>query len=111
MPRPTPAQFAYGSVTVICSTLAMLLLSKSPSGAGVAVIAVAALSLGVLVALTAPGTAKSRRPQGAASTEQAPARASTVSAGSRVHARRDTAAPAVAAGRAGRRLAEPSLRH
>ncbi|MGW7355072.1 hypothetical protein, partial [Streptomyces sp. NPDC054784] len=54
MPRPTPAQLAYGSVTVVSSTLAMLLLSGVTSGAGVMVIAVAALASGLLVALTAP---------------------------------------------------------
>lgn len=54
MPRPTTAQIAYGSLTVVFSTLAMLLLSRTDSGAGVAVIAVAALGLGLLVAMTVP---------------------------------------------------------
>ncbi|MGW2104535.1 hypothetical protein ACWCPX_44180 [Streptomyces olivaceoviridis] len=54
MPRPTAAQLAYGSCTVIFSTLAMLLLSQTSSGLGVAVIALAALALGLLVALTVP---------------------------------------------------------
>lgn len=54
MPRPTAAQLAYGSCTVIFSTLAMLLLSQTSSGVGIAVIAVAALALGLLVAMTAP---------------------------------------------------------
>ncbi|MGW0997703.1 hypothetical protein [Streptomyces sp. NPDC002520] len=54
MPRPTAAQFAYGSCTVIFSTLAMLLLSQTGSGIGVAVIAAAALALGLLVAMTVP---------------------------------------------------------
>ncbi|MEV5146062.1 hypothetical protein [Streptomyces sp. NPDC052727] len=54
MPRPTAAQLAYGSCTVIFSTLAMLLLSQTSSGIGVAVIALAALALGLLVALTVP---------------------------------------------------------
>ncbi|MER6167525.1 hypothetical protein [Streptomyces violaceorubidus] len=54
MPRPTAPQFAYGSCTVIFSTLAMLLLSQTSSGPGVALIAVAALALGLLVALTVP---------------------------------------------------------
>ncbi|MER7763600.1 hypothetical protein [Streptomyces sp. NPDC097619] len=53
MPRPTPAQFAYGSATVIASTFAMLLLSQTRTGLGVGVIAAAALCLGLLVALTA----------------------------------------------------------
>ncbi|MDO0933526.1 hypothetical protein QQY66_18220 [Streptomyces sp. DG2A-72] len=53
-PRPTAAQLAYGSCTVIFSTLAMLLLSQTSSGVGIAVIAVAALALGLLVAMTVP---------------------------------------------------------
>lgn len=51
MPRPTPAQLVCGSATVVLSTLAMLLLSETRSGAVVAVIAMAGLVLGVLVAL------------------------------------------------------------
>ncbi|GAA2621696.1 hypothetical protein [Streptomyces vastus] len=54
MPRPTAAQLAYGSCTVIFSTLAMLLLSQTSSGPGVAVIALSALALGLLVAMTVP---------------------------------------------------------
>ncbi|MFF3646191.1 hypothetical protein [Streptomyces sp. NPDC002564] len=54
MPRPTTAQITYGSVTVVFSTLAMLLLSQTSSGVGIAVIALAALGLGLLVALTVP---------------------------------------------------------
>ncbi|MFI7316156.1 hypothetical protein [Streptomyces venezuelae] len=54
MPRPTTAQITYGSVTVVFSTLAMLLLSQTSSGVGVAVIALAALGLGLLVAMTVP---------------------------------------------------------
>jgi hypothetical protein len=54
MPRPTAAQLAYGSCTVIFSTLAMLLLSETSSGPGIVVIALAALALGLLVAWTVP---------------------------------------------------------
>ncbi|MER6035063.1 hypothetical protein ABT133_14305 [Streptomyces sp. NPDC001835] len=54
MPRPTAAQLAYGSCTVILSTLAMLLLSQASSGLAIAVIALAALALGLLVAMTVP---------------------------------------------------------
>ncbi|WP_369208702.1 hypothetical protein [Streptomyces sp. PU-14G] len=62
MPRPNPAQLLYGSATVICSTLAMLLLSQARSVVWTAVIAVTALALGLLVALTAPSAhAKLRR--------------------------------------------------
>ncbi|MEU6080581.1 hypothetical protein [Streptomyces sp. NPDC047108] len=65
MPRPTAAQLAYGSATVVFSTLAMLLLSQTRSGFGVTVIACTGLALGLLVALTVPaprtGTTRSRR--------------------------------------------------
>ncbi|MEV5511199.1 hypothetical protein [Streptomyces orinoci] len=54
MPRPTSAQIAYGSATVVFSTLAMLLLSQTRSGVGVAVVALGALALGLLVAVTVP---------------------------------------------------------
>ncbi len=54
MPRPTAAQFSYGSVTVVFSTLAMLLMSRTGSGIAVAVIGTAALALGLLVAVTVP---------------------------------------------------------
>ncbi|MFJ9146971.1 hypothetical protein ACIRP7_02615 [Streptomyces sp. NPDC102270] len=54
MPRPTAAQIAYGSITVIFSTLAMLLLSQTSSAVGTAVVAVSALALGLLVAMTVP---------------------------------------------------------
>lgn len=61
MPRPTPAQIAYGSATVVLSTLAMLLLSQTRSGAGIAVITLSALALGLLVALRAPLPRRGRR--------------------------------------------------
>ncbi|MEV7288010.1 hypothetical protein AB0O01_26155 [Streptomyces sp. NPDC093252] len=54
MPRPTAAQLAYGSCTVILSTLAMLLLSQTSSPVGIAVVTVTALTLGLVVAFTAP---------------------------------------------------------
>ncbi|GAT79392.1 hypothetical protein STXM2123_93 [Streptomyces sp. F-3] len=54
MPRPTAAQLVYGSCTVIFSTLVMLLLSGTSSGPGIVVVAVSALALGLVVALTAP---------------------------------------------------------
>ncbi len=71
MTRPTAAQFAYGSCTVIFSTLAMLLLSRTTSGPGVVLVALAALGLGLLVALTvaAPRT----RPTVTAVPSRAPA--------------------------------------
>ncbi|MCX4827312.1 hypothetical protein OG785_22285 [Streptomyces sp. NBC_00006] len=54
MPRPTVAQLAYGSATVVCSTIAMVLLSQTESGPGVPVIAVSALILGLFVAMSVP---------------------------------------------------------
>ena len=60
MPRPTAAQLAYGSCTVIFSTLAMLLLSQTSSGVGIAVFAVSALLLGLLVAMTVPMPSRAR---------------------------------------------------
>ncbi|MFF0743186.1 hypothetical protein ACFYVL_22620 [Streptomyces sp. NPDC004111] len=54
LPLPTVAQCAYGALTVVFSTLAMLLLSQTTSGAWIAVIACAALGLGLLVAMTVP---------------------------------------------------------
>ncbi|MFD3517279.1 hypothetical protein, partial [Streptomyces sp. NPDC058663] len=61
-PIPTVAQCAYGGLTVVLSTLAMLLLSQTTSGAWIAVIACAALGLGLLVAMTVPMPAKARKP-------------------------------------------------
>ncbi|OUD01528.1 hypothetical protein [Streptomyces swartbergensis] len=58
MPRPTAAQLAYGSCTVIFSTLALLLLSQTSSAVGIAITAVAALALGLLVAMTVPPPGK-----------------------------------------------------
>ncbi|MER7465483.1 hypothetical protein [Streptomyces sp. NPDC097981] len=69
MPRPTAAQLFYGSATVVVSTIAMLLLSQTSTGRGIAVIATAALALGLLVALTAANPRRRGRhaaPAGAA---------------------------------------------
>ncbi|MGC9499770.1 hypothetical protein [Streptomyces sp. WG7] len=84
MPRPTASQFAYGSCTVIISTLAMLLLSQTSSGPGIAVIAVAALALGLLVAMTVPrpGTRRvTTVPASRPAAAQEPVPAARVSAG------------------------------
>jgi hypothetical protein len=50
MPRPTNAQVAYGSLTVVLSTLVLLLLTDARSGAGVTAVAAGGLVLGLLVA-------------------------------------------------------------
>ncbi|MET4926352.1 hypothetical protein P3L51_29045 [Streptomyces sp. PSRA5] len=60
MPRPTAAQLAYGSATVVLATLAMLLLSGVTSVVGIAVIALVALGLGLLVSVKAVGPRRSR---------------------------------------------------
>nr|WP_217245804.1 hypothetical protein [Streptomyces sp. AC602_WCS936] len=95
MPRPTAAQFAYGTCTVIFSTLAMLLLSQTSSGPGVAVIAVAALALGLLVAMTVPQPRTTRTmtvvPASGRAADREPVRAARVSAGAG-EAARDRAA-------------------
>ncbi|MFF4491709.1 hypothetical protein ACFY0F_35545 [Streptomyces sp. NPDC001544] len=89
MPRPTAAQLAYGSCTVIFSTLAMLLLSQTSSGLGIAVIALAALALGVLVAMTVPLP----KPRAVAAADGSQAREPV--ADERVTARREPVAAAV----------------
>ncbi|MEU6985572.1 hypothetical protein ABZ946_19405 [Streptomyces sp. NPDC046324] len=54
MPRPNAAQLAYGSATVVFSTVALLLLSRTTTPLGIAVISAAGLLLGLLVAVTMP---------------------------------------------------------
>ncbi|WP_314616809.1 hypothetical protein [Streptomyces stackebrandtii] len=54
MQRPNAAQLAYGSATVVLATVALLLLSRTTTTLGIAVICVAGLLLGVLVAVTMP---------------------------------------------------------
>ncbi|PSM43706.1 hypothetical protein C6Y14_08755 [Streptomyces dioscori] len=97
MPRPTAAQLAYGSCTVLLSTLAMLLLSQTSSGLGVVIIALSALALGLLVAMTVPV----QKPAVTAAT--APSRAATEQHApdqrvpeARLSARRETVAAASA---------------
>ncbi|MER6030622.1 hypothetical protein [Streptomyces sp. NPDC001851] len=72
MPRPTAAQLVYGSCTVFFSTLAMLLLSQTSSGLGITVIALAALALGLLVAMTVPLPTVRTTGAAAGSAESAP---------------------------------------
>ncbi|MFJ4827834.1 hypothetical protein ACIP5L_31670 [Streptomyces bacillaris] len=62
MPRPTAAQLVYGSATVVCTTLALLLLSGTESGIGVAIAATTGLALGLLVAVRLPQPAPQPRP-------------------------------------------------
>jgi hypothetical protein len=60
MPRPTAAQFSFGSATVVFSALAMLLLFRPESGIGSAAVCTAALVLGLLVAVTVPLPSRAR---------------------------------------------------
>ncbi|MET7284292.1 hypothetical protein [Streptomyces sp. NPDC005573] len=82
MPRPTTAQLAYGSSTVIFSTLAMLLLSQTGSGLGIAVIALSALALGLLVAMTVPLPARAAPQETDGAEQAAPAAGRTRGRGS-----------------------------
>ncbi|MEV4682057.1 hypothetical protein [Streptomyces kurssanovii] len=66
MPRPTAAQLAYGSATVVLSTVALLLLTRATDGVAVAAIGIASLGLGLLVALTPPLHHRATRPPTAA---------------------------------------------
>ncbi|TQK44859.1 hypothetical protein FBY35_6389 [Streptomyces sp. SLBN-118] len=54
MPRPTAAQLAYGSATVVFSTLALLLLTRPTAVLGVAAVGVGSMALGLLVACALP---------------------------------------------------------
>ncbi|GHE40346.1 hypothetical protein CP980_21015 [Streptomyces vinaceus] len=81
MPRPTAAQLFYGSATVVVSTIAMLLLSQTSTGSGIAVITTAALALGLLVALTAASPRRRGRHAAPAGTARATARTPHVSPG------------------------------
>ncbi|MBK3580755.1 hypothetical protein JHN63_44680 [Streptomyces sp. MBT65] len=95
MPRPTAAQLAYGSFTVIFSTLAMLLLSQTNSGLGIAVIACAALALGLLVSLTVPQPkARARTAARAAVQTAVPAPVPSLPQQARVSVRRETVSAA-----------------
>ncbi|MFD4986236.1 hypothetical protein [Streptomyces sp. NPDC058374] len=55
MARPTTAQYATGSATVVLATLALLLLTGTTEGPGLALVACAALALGLLAAGAVPG--------------------------------------------------------
>ncbi|MET7389901.1 hypothetical protein ACFYPT_05945 [Streptomyces sp. NPDC005529] len=80
MPRPTAAQLAYGSCTVIFSTLAMLLLSQTSSSLGIVLITLSALALGLLVAMTVPLPRQAPSAVAPVVREQMPAQRETASA-------------------------------
>ncbi|UUN27137.1 hypothetical protein [Streptomyces sp. FIT100] len=104
MPRLTAAQLAYGSATVVLSTVAMLLLSRTTTGVGIAVIGVAALALGLLVAVTVPLPVRAKAK--AAHTVRTNRGAAVASAASVVEAARVPVAHTGAEPRVG----QPSLR-
>jgi hypothetical protein len=64
MPRPTAAQLASGSATVVFSALALLLFTRTTHGLGVAAIGVVSLALGVLVAAALPPVRAARPERG-----------------------------------------------
>ncbi|MET7622124.1 hypothetical protein [Streptomyces sp. NPDC005408] len=81
MPRPTAAQLAYGSATVVFSTLALLLLTRTTAVMGVAAIGVGSMALGLLVACALPmGRTGARRVKAAHTVRTNRATASGVSA-------------------------------
>ncbi|MFF3177552.1 hypothetical protein ACFVQ0_33610 [Streptomyces sp. NPDC057900] len=109
MQRPTAAQLSYGSVTVVFSTLAMLLLSRTSSEPGIAVIAAAGLALGLLVAVTVPAPTRRRTsPTGASVAAHQDARPAH-EAGDRAVGRVQRTIPAARTSSA--RVGEHSLRH
>ncbi|WP_405798971.1 hypothetical protein [Streptomyces sp. NBC_01506] len=81
MPRPTAAQLAYGSATVVLATLAMLLLSGITSAVGIAVIALVSLCLGLVVSLKAvrPRISTAARPVRTSRTSHAATSVTTAS--------------------------------
>lgn len=116
MPRPTAAQLSYGSVTVVFSTLAMLLLSRTSSGLGIAVICTVALALGLLVAVTVPLPLRMKTGNAAPTAKTATVVRTNHGAVSAVGAAEDieldsVRAARIPAARAAERAGEHSLRH
>lgn len=93
MPRPTAAQYSYGSATVVFSALAMLLLFRTESGIGVAAVGTAAMVLGLLVAMALPartrpvGERRRRPPPPARTARSRTSRSPPLSAGTSVSTR------------------------
>ncbi|MFE0421690.1 hypothetical protein [Streptomyces sp. NPDC058953] len=79
MPRPTAAQIASGSATVVFSALALLLFTRTDHAVGVAAIGVVSMALGLLVATALPMSralraAGANRPAAPATSASSPAR-------------------------------------
>ncbi|TPQ20269.1 hypothetical protein [Streptomyces sporangiiformans] len=108
MPRPTAAQIAYGSCTVIFCTLAMLLLSQTNSGPGIVVIVFAALALGLLVAMTVPAQKPASAAAPVAKERGAEARFAEERFAEPVPARRQTVAASAAASSTPEPVREPA---
>ncbi|MFJ1894638.1 MULTISPECIES: hypothetical protein [unclassified Streptomyces] len=106
MPRPTAAQLSYGSVTVVFSTLAMLLLFRTSSDLGIVAIAAAGLALGLLVAVTVPAR-RGTSPTGPAPAAHQDTRAAHESGDRAV----DQVQRTIPAARTSARVGEHSLRH
>ncbi|MCC3776961.1 hypothetical protein [Streptomyces sp. UNOB3_S3] len=83
MPRPTPAQIAYGSATVVFSAAAMLLLTPTGSALMLGALALAALVLGCAVAVAVPARSRRER-QAADAAARLPERRTPAHAGSTV---------------------------
>ncbi|WP_406450585.1 hypothetical protein OG782_13355 [Streptomyces sp. NBC_00876] len=115
MPRPTAAQLSYGSVTVVFATLAMLLLSRTSSVLGIAVVGTAGLALGLLVSVTVPlparrNTARTAKP--ASTGTEVPTHPAAVPAADAEDRTPDPLQSRIPAARtASERVGEHSLRH
>lgn len=103
MPRPTAVQFASGSATVVCSTLALLLLTGARSDLWIAAIACLALALGILVAARVPGRQPRPAPERARPAD-APATARAVFTSGGAPAARSQGAPEPSKHRGSHRL-------
>ncbi|MFJ7412007.1 hypothetical protein ACIQWZ_14495 [Streptomyces sp. NPDC098077] len=104
MPRPTAAQFAYGSATVVVTTLALLLLFRTESVIGIAAVGTTALVLGLLVAVRLP-LPRHRGAEGSG-------RAATADAARTHHALEGVGArERVAAGRSSAQATAPADKH
>ncbi|MET7714639.1 hypothetical protein [Streptomyces sp. NPDC005407] len=111
MPRPTAAQLAYGSATVVFSTLALLLLTRTTNGIAVAAIGVASMALGLVVAVALPMGRTARTAKAAHTVRTNHAAASGVSASAASADGLTTRLPASHAhAGAETRVGEPSLR-
>ncbi|WP_052848344.1 hypothetical protein [Streptomyces avicenniae] len=76
MPHPTPAQLVSGSVTVVGSALALLLLLPSGSALALTAVAAVSLTLGTVAALAAAPerAARNRRAHARSVSERAAVR-------------------------------------